>query len=77
MRKNNDPIKIATKKAIQNLKGNNYLQTDEVETVNIEPDDISTVNSNTDVRINDASDAETVNYNIPNENSIAKRIVKK
>ena len=77
MRKNNDPIKIAAKKAIQNLKGNNYLQTDEVETVNIEPDDMSTVNSNTDVRINDASDAETVNYNIPNKNSIAKRIVKK
>ena len=37
---------------------------------------MSTVNSNTDIRINDASDAERVNYNIPNENSIAKRIVK-
>ena len=30
MRKNKDAIKMSTKKAIQNFKGNNYLQTDDV-----------------------------------------------
>ena len=80
MRKNKDAIKMSTKKAIQNFKGNNYLQTDDVETVNynsdIEPDDLSTVNYNSDVKINDVFDAETINYNIPNKNSIAQRASK-
>ena len=82
MRKNKDTIKKATKKAIQNLKGNNYL---DVETVNynsdIEPDDMSTVNYNSDVEINDVSDAETINHNILTKKNIAqeqaKRIIKK
>ena len=41
-------VKIAAKNAIQNFKSNNYLQTNDVETVNynsdIEPDELSTVN---------------------------------
>ena len=72
--------KKATEKAIQNLKGNNYLQTDDLETVNynsnIEPDDLSTVNCNSNVGINDVSDAETTNYNIPNKNSKAQEQAK-
>ena len=80
MRKKKDTIKKATKKTIQNLKGNNYLQTDDVETVNynsdIEPDDLSAVNHNSDVEINDVFDAETINYNILNREQ-AKRIIKK
>ena len=48
MRKNKDTIKKSTKKAIPNLKGNSYLQTNDVEQVNynsgIEPHDLGTVN---------------------------------
>lgn len=62
-----------------------YETGDDVERVNynsdIGPDDLRTVNYNRDVEINDVSDAETINYNIPNKNNIvqerAKRIIKK
>ena len=57
---------------------------DDTERVNynsdIGPDDLRTVNYNRDVEINDVSDAETINYNIPNKNNIvqerAKRVIK-
>ena len=80
MRKNKDTIKKATKKAIQNLKGNNYLQIEDIETVNynsdIEPDDMSTVNYNSDVEVNDVSDTETINYNILTKKNIAQEQAK-
>ena len=67
------------------MKKSKYLQADDMEMVNynsdIEPD-LSTVNYKSDVEIDDASDAETTDYNTTtNKNSVAlqqaKRIRKK
>ena len=63
------------------MKKSNYLETDNVETVNynddIEIDDISTPG---DVEIENMSDAETIDYDKVNKNIIqqhAKRVIKK
>ena len=68
IRPNQDKIKELTKQAIKEIKKSNYLETDDVETVNyndgINIDDISTAG---DVEIENMSDPETIAYDKVNK----------
>ena len=68
IRPNQDKIKKLTKQAIKEIKKSNYLETDDVETVNyndgINIDDISTAG---DVEIENMSDPETIAYDKVNK----------
>ena len=68
IRPNQDKIKKLTKQAIKEIKKSDYLETDDVETVNyndgINIDDISTAG---DVEIENMSDPETIAYDKVNK----------
>ena len=48
-----------------------------IDNIDIEPNDLSTVNYNSDVNIDDVSDTETINYDTKNKNSLAQQQAKK
>ena len=86
MGQNRDRVKKAAKNAIQKLKKERHMQTDDTQTVNynydVNIDNLTTVGHTSDTEIESLSDAEAVNYTNNNTaNSVAqqqaKRIIKK
>ena len=86
MGQNRDRVKKAAKNAIQKLKKERHIQTDDTQTVNynydVNIDNLTTVGYTSDTEIESLSDAEAVNYTNNNTaNSVAqqqaKRIIKK
>ena len=48
-----------------------------INNIDIEPNDLSTVNCNSDLNIDNVSDTETINYDTKNKNSLAQQQAKK